>query len=56
MNEQVRPQKRPTFGCDIDVVMDKIQRRRESWRRSSRKYRATKKVEQLPWLDETERH
>ena len=50
-----RPQKHLTFGCDINVEMDKVQRRRESWRRSSRKYRATKKVEQLPWLDSEER-
>jgi hypothetical protein len=33
--------------------MDKVERRRESWRRSSKKYRAIKKVEQLPaWRDE----
>jgi hypothetical protein len=47
---------RPTFGKDVDKPMDKEERRRESWRRSSRKYRATKKVEQIPaWKDDEER-
>jgi chaperonin GroES len=32
---------RPTFGLDVDRPMDKTESRRDSWRRSSRKYRAT---------------
>ena len=32
---------RPTFGKDVDKPMNKKEARQESWRRSSRKYRAT---------------
>lgn len=40
------------FGLDTDVEMDAIERRRESWRRSSRKYRAKKAVKQEAMFDE----
>lgn len=32
----------PEFGVDVDKPMTKHERRQESWRRSSRKYRAVK--------------